>query len=455
MKTQSTILLVDDEPDIRTSYSQALDLAGFAVRSFGTAESVLDLLGHEFDGVVIADIRLPKMDGMTLLGRIREIDPEIPVVLVTGHADLPFAVRAMREGAYDFLEKPAGAQLLASVARRAADFRRLVIENRHLRGAVGQPESIETRLLGRSSRIEDIRYQILAVARTDTDVLFVGDTGTGKGVAARALHDFSERAARPFVIVDCVALPSELAESELFGHAAGAFPGAARSRYGKLEHARGGTVLLDEISSISLELQAKLLRVIEDRSIMPLGVNERVALDVRFVATSKLPLEAEVAAGRFRADLLYRLNAVTLRLPPLAERREDIPALFMQLVAEEAVRYGRDQVPVTQSTISDITQRDWPGNIRELRNAASRYALGLGQGSAGPTTDALRLADRMADFERSLIAGALLAANGNLKSVYEALGISRKTLYEKMQKYGLDRHEFAVEGPSRGHDEEN
>jgi two-component system C4-dicarboxylate transport response regulator DctD len=456
MKPQPSILLVDDEPEIRTSYSQALDLAGFAVRSFPTAESVLDLLGHEFDGVLIADIRLPRMDGMTLLGRVRAIDPEIPVVLVTGHADLPFAVRAMREGAYDFLEKPAGAQLLATVARRATDFRRLVVENRRLRSAVGPTDSIESRLTGRSSRIEEIRYQIMAVARTDTDVLIVGETGTGKGVAARAVHEFSDRAARPFVIVDCAGLPSERVESELFGHAVGAFPGATRPRYGKFEHARSGTVLLDEISSASLDLQAKLLRVIEDRAMTPLGSDEKVPLDVRFVATSKVPLEREVAAGRFRADLLYRLNGLTLRLPTLAERREDIPALFMQFVEEAAIRYGRHDVRVTQSTISDITHRDWPGNVRELRNAASRYLLGLGQDHdlvAGDSST--RLADRVADFERSIIAGALLASNGSLKTVYETLGVSRKTLYEKMQKYGLDRHEFAIESGPKPPNEEN
>lgn len=449
MKGPSSILLVDDEPEIRASYSQALDLAGHTVRSFASAEHILDIIGPSFDGIIIADIRLPKMDGMTLLGRVRAIDPEIPVVLVTGHADLPFAVRAMREGAHDFLEKPASAQLLASVAGRAVDYRRLVIENRRLRGEAGSHDSIEARLPGRSSRMENVRYQLGAVARTAADVLIIGDTGTGKGVAARALHDFSDRAAGPFVIVDCAALPAEQVESELFGHVAGAFPGAVKSRYGKFEHARNGTVLLDDISSMSLELQAKLLRVIEDHTIVPLGSNETIGVNIRFIATSKVSLEQEVAAGRFRPDLLYRLNAVTLTLPTLAERREDIAALFMYLVREAAARYGRDDVTISQSTIGAMTDRNWPGNVRELRNAAGRYVLGLGQGAApGAAGDANRLADRVGEFERSLIAGALIAANGSLRIAYETLGISRKTLYEKMQKYGLDRHEFADDAPS-------
>jgi len=442
--TQSQILLVDDEQEIRVSYSQALDLAGYEVRSFAMAEGALDLIAHDFDGIVVTDIRLPRMDGMTLLGRVRDIDPDIPVVLVTGHADLPFAVRAMREGAYDFLEKPASAQQLGTVAGRALDYRRLVLENRRLREVAGNRDAIEARLPGRSTRIEEIRYRLRAVAGTDADVLIVGATGTGKEVAARAIHDLSERANGPFVVIDCAALPSELVESELFGHEAGAFPGAMRARYGRFEHARGGTVLLDEIGSMTLELQAKLLRVIENRSIMRLGANEPIPLDLRFIATAKAPLEGEVAAGRFRADLLYRLNIVTLDLPSLAERREDIPILFMHLVEEAATRYRRGGVPVTAAAIADIARREWPGNIRELRNAADRYVLGLGQGQlpGDGEGDSARLADQVADFERSVIAGALIAANGSLRSVYESLGVSRKTLYEKMQKYGLDKRDF-------------
>ena len=209
-------------------------------------------------------------------------------------------------------------------------------------------------------------------------MLIIGDTGTGKEVAARALHDISGRATKPFVAINCAALPANLIESELFGHEAGAFPGAMRARYGKFEHARGGTVLLDEIGSMPLDLQARLLRVIQERVITRLGSNEAVPLDVRFIATSKADLEAEVAAGRFRADLLYRLNVVTLWLPALSARREDVPLLFLQLVNEAAARYRRDDVEVPPQIVADIAHRDWPGNVRELRNAADRFVLGLG-----------------------------------------------------------------------------
>ncbi|QIG50948.1 sigma-54-dependent Fis family transcriptional regulator [Nordella sp. HKS 07] len=444
------VLLVDDEEELRRSTAQSLDLAGFAVRDFSGAETALDFITQGFNGVLITDIRMPGMDGMTLMNRVRDIDPDIPVILATGHGDVQLAVKAMREGAYDFIEKPFNAQALADVAARAIDRRRLVLENRRLRAVAGKRDDIETRLPGRTQAIIDLRYRLRAVAPTDADVLIIGDTGTGKEVAARALHDLSGRATKPFVVINCAALPVHLIESELFGHEAGSFPGAIKARYGKFEHARGGTVLLDEIGSMPLDLQARFLRVIQDRVITRLGSNEAVPLDVRFIATSKADLEAEVAAGRFRADLLYRLNVVTLRLPSLAARRADIPLLFLQLVSEAAARYRRDDLQVSPQMLADIARRDWPGNVRELRNAADRYVLGLGfspaDEDAGPA-QAARLADRVAQFERGVIAGALVASGGNLKPVYESLGISRKTLYEKMQRYGLDKRELGEQEP--------
>jgi two-component system, NtrC family, C4-dicarboxylate transport response regulator DctD len=450
----ATVLLVDDEDELRRSTAQSLDLAGFSVRDFAGAERALDFITQGFNGVVVTDIRMPGMDGMTLMARIRDIDPDIPVILATGHGDVQLAVRAMREGAYDFVEKPFTGQHLADMAARALDRRRLVLENRQLRAVAGKRDDIEARLPGRTQAMIDLRYRLRAVAGTDADVLIIGDTGTGKEVTARALHDLSSRAARPFVAINCAALPATLIESELFGHEAGAFPGAMRARFGKFEHARGGTVLLDEIGSMPVDLQAKLLRVIQERVITRLGSNEALPLDVRFVATSKADLEAGVAAGRFRADLLYRLNVVTLRLPSLSARREDVPLLFLQLVSEAAARYRRDDIEVPQRVVAEIERRDWPGNVRELRNAADRYVLGLGLQLSDDAGDAAasRLAERVADFEKGVIAGALSAHGGSLKPVYETLGISRKTLYEKMQKYGLDKrdHGRAADGES-GH----
>lgn len=439
------VLLVDDEEELRRSTAQSLDLAGFQVRDFTGAEAALDFITQGFNGVLITDIRMPGMDGMTLMTRVRDIDPDIPVILATGHGDVQLAVKAMREGAYDFIEKPFNAQALADVAARAIDRRRLVLENRRLRAVAGKRDDIEARLPGRTQAMIDLRYRLRAVAPTDADVLIIGDTGTGKEVAARALRDLSGRATKPFVAINCAALPAHLIESELFGHEAGAFPGALRARYGKFEHGRGGTVLLDEIGSMPPDLQAKLLRVIQERVITRIGSNEAVPLDVRFIATSKADLEAEVAAGRFRADLFYRLNVVTLRLPSLTARRADVPLLFLQLVSEAAARYRRDDPQVPPQMLADIARRDWPGNVRELRNAADRFVLGLGFSPAdedATPAPTIRLADRVAQFERGVIVGALVASGGNLKPVYESLGISRKTLYEKMQKYGLDRHDI-------------
>ncbi len=444
---QGVVLLVDDEEEIRRSTAQSLQLAGFAVRDFAAAESVLDYVTPGFNGVIVSDIRMPGMDGMTLLGKVHEIDSDMPVILVTGHGDVQLAVRAMREGAYDFIEKPFDAQHLADVAARALDRRGLVLENRLLRAAAGKSDDLEARLPGRSPAMIDLRYRLRALAGTDADVLIVGDTGVGKEVTARALHDISGRAIRPFVAINCAALPASLIESELFGHEAGAFPGALRPRYGKFEHARGGTLLLDEIGSMPADTQARLLRVLEERMIVRLGSNEPIPLDIRFIATSKAGLADEVATGRFRADLFYRLNVVTLRIPPLVDRREDVALLFLQLVREAAGRYRRDFVEPPPHVVAEIAQRDWPGNVRELRNAADRYVLGLGtEGDDASTAESgpVGLAERVSRFERALIAAALRRHGGSLKPVYEELGISRKTLYEKMQRYRLDRHDQAT-----------
>ncbi|PJI38290.1 MAG: Fis family transcriptional regulator [Rhizobium sp.] len=435
------ILLIDDEEDMRRSSAQALELFGLEVTTFSSAEAVLELVGYGFDGVVVSDIRMPGMDGMTLLQRIRDVDAEIPVILVTGHADVQLAVSAMRAGVYDFLEKPFTAQHLAGIIRRALDRRSLVMENRRLRAVAGKRDDIETRLPGRTQVMVDLRYRLRAIGATDADTLIIGDTGVGKEVVARALHDVSARANRPLIAINCAALPENLIESELFGHEAGAFPGALRPRYGKFEHARGGTILLDEIGSMPFDLQAKFLRVLQERVITRLGSNEVVPLDVRFIATSKADLEAEVAAGRFRADLFYRLNVATLHVPALANRLADIPILFLQLVREAAARYMRDDIDVSPELLAEIAARPWPGNVRELRNAADRLVLGLDPLPDESPQAAVRqrLADKVAAYERGILASAISAHGGNLRPVYEQLGISRKTLYEKMQKYGLER----------------
>jgi len=433
------VLLVDDEEELRRSSAQALDLEGLSVVQCTSAEEALDFLSEGFNGVVLTDIRMPGMDGMTLMAKTREMDPDIPVIVLTGHADVQLAVRAMREGAYDFIEKPFNTRNLAEMARRALDRRQLVLENRELRAVAGKRDDIEARLPGRTAVMVDLRYRIRAAAPTDADLLIVGDTGSGKEVVARAIHDLSPRATRPVVVIDCAALPGSLIESELFGHEAGAFPGALRPRYGKFEHARGGTILLDEIGSMPLDLQTKLLRVIQERTITRLGSNEPVPLDVRFIALSKVDLQREVVEGRFRDDLFYRLNVVKLHVPPLSERREDIPLLFMQLAREAAARYRREEIDLPQGLLREIAMREWPGNVRELRNAADRQVLGLNDLHNSPDDSHATLSERVAAFEKAAISASLLLHGGKLKAVYGELGISRKTLYEKMVRYRLSK----------------
>jgi len=441
--TIGRVLLVDDDPEMRLSTAQALELAGFDVEDMADGQAALARAGFGFAGIVLTDIRMPGLDGMSLMNRIRDIDADIPVILITGHGDIQLAVRAMREGAYDFVEKPFDVQQLTEIAARAMEYRRVVLENRVLRAAAGQADDLETRLVGRSNAMIDLRRRLRTIGPTEADVLIQGETGVGKEVVARAIHDLSPRARKPFIAIDCAALPATLIESELFGHEAGAFPGAMRARYGRFEHARGGTILLDEIGSMPLDLQGKLLRVVQDRVISPLGANEDRALDVRFIATSRQRLQDEVAEGRFRADLFYRLNVVTLNLPPLSARREDIQLLFIKLVQEAAARHRRPVPAVSPQLLAEVAERDWPGNVRELRNAADRYALGIAlQPTEGPMPGQQRLLHRVAAFEREVIVAALAAHGGRLKPVYETLGLSRKSLYEKMQKYRIDKSHY-------------
>lgn len=443
------VLFVDDEAELRTAAGQALALAEIEARLCSGAADALPHLDPAFPGVLVTDIRMPGMDGVALMRAALEKDPELPVILVTGHGDVDLAVQSMRDGAYDFIEKPYAPARLIETVRRGLDKRRLTLENRALREAVRAPETqtdaVAARLDGQSAPMRALRRQLRAVAATEADVLIEGATGTGKELAARALHEAGARAARSFVQINCAALPADLIESELFGHEAGAFPGAARARFGKFEHARGGTVFLDEIDSLPLPLQAKLLHVVQNREVTRLGSNEAVPLDVRFIAASKRDLDAAAAEGSFRADLLYRLNVVTIRMPGLDQRREDIPLLFLRHLAEASQRAGRPMPEIAPAILGEIAARDWPGHVRELRNAAERMALGLDIAQGPDATASATLAERMAAHEKALISAALTAHGGSLKATYESMGLSRKALYEKMQKHGLDRSDYRAD----------
>ena len=435
--TARVVHLIDDDADLRHALSQSLELEGLTVKAHENADLLMEMPLRTLDGVIVTDIRLGPQSGLDLMRHALAQDPTLPVILITGHGDVQMAVEAMQAGAYDFIEKPFAANRLFSVVERALEKRRLVLENRSLRNALDGSDDLAARLVGRNPAIQRLRAQITAVADTDADVLVLGETGAGKEVVARALHDFGPRRVGNFVAINCAALPADIFESELFGHEAGAFTGAQKQRIGKLEHANGGTIFLDEIESMPLDLQAKLLRSIETRSIERLGSNKLVALDVRFVAATKADLRDNAA---FRTDLYYRLNVITLEIPSLKARRDDIPLLFFHLAREARARYRREIPPVTPALEAALMAHDWPGNVRELRNVADRFVLGMWSGfeagSTQPEATGL-LADRMDAFERSVILSEIARHDGALKPTYEALGISRKGLYEKMRRLGI------------------
>lgn len=442
-----TILLADDDADLRHALSQSLSLAGFDVVQYDSANGVVDNINRSLYGVLITDIRMPKIDGLQLMSMALEIDPSLPVILITGHGDVAIAVEAMRAGAYDLIEKPFSADRLNNVVLRALEKRRLVLENRVLRQELSGQPGLDKRVVGRTPVMLKLRNELMMLTGADVDVLIWGETGSGKEVIARALHEEGNRKAHAFVALNCGAIPLDIMESELFGHESGAFTSANKQRIGKLEHANGGTVFLDEIESMPMELQIKLLRVIETRSIERLGSNKIIPLDVRFVAATKVDLEQASQEKKFRADLYYRLNVVTIRIPSLRERKEDIPILFYHLAREARSRYRRDIPEITSAVMAELMAYDWPGNVRELRNVADRLVLGVWTGF--DSNEDLRpgiaegednaLVHRVANYERSLIMSELQKNKGSIKKTYEDLGISRKALYQKMKKYQLDK----------------
>ncbi|UVE17794.1 sigma-54 dependent transcriptional regulator [Pseudomonas sp. LS44] len=437
----NAVMVIDDEASIRDAVQQWLELSGFEVLPFASAEAGLARLGRDFPGVVLSDVRMPGLDGFGLLQRVQQLDRDLPLILLTGHGDVPMAVDAMRQGAYDFLEKPFSPETLLERLRRAFDKRRLVLENRRLREEVDLRQRIDSRLLGFSPAMQTLRRQVMELAPTPINVLIRGETGSGKELVARCLHDFGPRGAKPFVALNCAAIPEALFENELFGHESGAFTGAQGKRIGKIEHADGGSLFLDEIESLPLAQQVKLLRVLQEQSLERLGSNQSIPVDLRVIAATKPDLLEEARAGRFREDLAYRLNVAELRLPPLRERREDIPLLFEHFAQAAAGRLGREATPLSAYALARLLGHDWPGNVRELANTAERHVLGLGQASEEPAAGQ-SLAAQLEAFEAQCLRTALSRHKGEIKAVMDALQLPRRTLNEKMQRHGLSRDEF-------------
>jgi two-component system C4-dicarboxylate transport response regulator DctD len=445
------VLLIDDDRQLLRATAQTLELAGFDVSPLGAATDALGMLDRDFAGVVVSDIRMPGMDGLQLFERIQSLDAEIPVILVTGHGDIPTAVKAIQDGVYDFIAKPFPAERLIQCVRRAAEKRDLILENRRLREAARQAED-DFPLIGQTPVMDRLRQTLRQIADTDVDVLVTGETGSGKEVVARLLHGWSRRKKGNFVALNCGALPEQVIESELFGHEPGAFTGAQKKRIGRIEHSSGGTLFLDELESMPLSTQIQMLRVLELREVTPLGTNEVRPVDIRIVAAAKVDLADPAQRKTFREDLYYRLNVVSLAIPPLRERREDIPLLFSYFAERAARRFQREAPGLSAEILRHLREHDWPGNVRELSHFAERAVLGLMPAAATPVPSVSdaggTLPERLERLEAEIIRDTLSAHGGDVQETIAALGIPRKTFYDKLQRHGIVRREFSAKGES-------
>lgn len=431
------VLLIDDDEGLRGALAQAFELAGLDVIAESHPVAALARIAPGFEGIVVSDVRMPGMDGTELFRRILAIDAGIPVILITGHGDVAMAVAALKDGAHDFITKPFAADHLIASARRALATRRLVLDNRALR-AVAEQAAAGDPLIGETPVMVRLRDTIAQIAQAEVDVLIEGETGTGKEMVATLLHRRSARRARPFVAVNCAALPEGIAVGELFGNVYGAGDAGRLARIGRIEASDRGTLFLDEIESLLPSVQGKLLRVIEEREVMAVGADAPRTLDLRIVAAAKEDLGVAVAEGRFRADLLYRLDAVRLRVPPLRERRADVPLLFAHLLTQAAERFRRDLPRIDAAVQARLADHDWPGNVRELRNFAQRVVLGVDAAPADAEIPDATLPERVERFEATVLRATLEQAGGDVKRALALLGIPRKTFYDKLARHGID-----------------
>ena len=445
------VLIVDDEPGVRSALTGVLRDEGYDVDAVESGESCLERLTQHAYDVVVLDIWLPGMDGLATLGRLRERKVEAQVVVISGHGNVESAVRAIKMGAFDFVEKPLSLEKAVLVVRNALRQRRLEAENQALRARVDAHDT----LVGESRAMVHLREQIAMAAPTNGRVLIFGENGTGKELVARSIHALSRRAAAPFVEVNCAAIPEELIESELFGHVRGAFTGAVANRRGKFETAHGGTIFLDEIGDMSLRTQAKVLRVLQEQVMEAVGSSARIRVDARVLVATNKDLPSEIRAGGFREDLYFRLKVVPIFVPPLRERTEDIPLLADHFMAMLAQEYGRRPKTLGEDAVRVLQRYPWPGNVRELRNLVERLMImvpdervaardvsfleqGPAVGAANPEPAVMPPLHEARDrFEREYILRALAAQRGNISRTAEALGVERSNLYRKMRGFGI------------------
>ena len=448
---RSTILVIDDEPNILTTVRRSLEIEGFRVEVAGNASAGLGKVAEHDIDLVLLDVMMPGESGLELLPKIRVASPETIIVMMSGNATIETAVQATKGGAHDFVEKPLSGDKLLLTVQNALQFARLRHENARLRGRA----QTDYAMIGKGGAMKAIFDKVSKTAPTTGRVLITGESGTGKELVARAVHEHSKRADGPFVKLNCAAIPSELIESELFGHEKGAFTGATQQRRGKFELADGGTLFLDEIGDMNPSAQAKVLRVLQENELERVGGGDTIKVDVRVVAATNKDLQAEIAAGRFREDLFYRLAVVPIELPPLRARREDIPTLVEHFLAQVCADNGRRPKKVAQSAMTLVMQHEWPGNVRELKNVVERLAILTGDqeiitesdvGDALPRVKAVKaefsrgtpFKDLVAGAEREIIMAALDANDHHVSNTARELQLERSHLYKKMRALGID-----------------
>lgn len=452
--TELTVLFVDDEENMRLSAEQCLQLEDFKVITCADAREALKHLKPGYPGILVTDIRMPGMTGLELMEQALALDSELPVILLTGHGDIDMAVSAMHKGAYDFQQKPFDPDHFIRIVGHALRQRALVLDNRQLRKSIESPNLLDTLLVGKSPQMQMLRDTVLDLVDLPVNVLIHGETGSGKEQVATSLHQLSHRKSSPYVALNCAAMPEHLFESEVFGFEKGAFTGADRQRIGKLEYAKGGTVFLDEIETMPLNLQVKLLRVLQEMKVERLGSNQLIDLDFRLVAATKTDLLTASEIGEFREDLYFRLNVAEIHIPPLRERREDIPLLFSHFIYQLAHDYGREPFEPDLNDIQELMQHNWPGNVRELKNIAQRFVFGR-QGQKLAVSELMKspaaksgvsLQCQMRSFERTLLENALRRHKGQVQPLLDELELPRRTFNELMKKHGIERKEFLAEG---------
>lgn len=449
--SRKSVLIVDDEEGIRESLSGILEDEGYDVQTASSGEDALAITKEHMPDIVFLDVWLPEMDGIELLSRLKEIDANIPVIMISGHGNIETAVKATRLGAYDFLEKPLSLEKVIITAKRALERKILEEENRSLKENIIK----KYRLIGDSEKMRTLRQQIEMAAQSNSRVLILGESGTGKELVARLLHDRSQRARGPFVEVNCAAIPQELIESELFGHEKGAFTGATERKSGKFELADKGTLFLDEIGDMTLQTQAKVLRVIETQTFQRVGGSKNIKVDVRIIAATNKNLIEEVKNGNFREDLYFRLNVIPIIVPPLRERSDDIPLLIKHFIALFASENGIKQKEISPDVVKIFQDYYWPGNIRELKNAVERLmimissdvitkrdvdALGMFRHQVLKEYDYFSyktLKDARDAFEKDFIIRKLRENNWNVSKTAEAIDVERSNLHKKIKAYEI------------------